>query len=173
MTFFKSHIFLTVFLLSLNGLDIFNDVNDKKLFCIERSRDANTVHYSVNLNADGTLNQDNPIAVFWLKPEKNNKKESLTWVQRKFGYGVEIKSTSKNEVTFVLVCQKDKLLTLKKDENQDYHVFAQLNNQEVILEKINIDFAEGGGFMTPKVNHITLYGINRVSHEKIEEVITP
>lgn len=154
-------------------LSVMAALESKELFIIERSRDTNTVHYSVNFDSKGNINTKNPIEVFWIKPEKNNKKESLTWIQRKYGYGIHIKERNAEYVNFVLVCQKDKLLSLKKGKDQQFHVFTKVKTEEVILEKIVIDFDDGGGFMTPKVNHISLHGVNEVSKDKVIEIISP
>lgn len=172
MNFLKASLVITLSLFGF-GLPI-NPIglnNDEELFVIERNRDANTVHYEVNLEANGHLSLKNPIEVFWIKSEQNNQKESLTWVQRKYGYGIKIKENNKDYVNFVLVCQKDKLLTLKKGKDQEFRVFVKLQNEEVILEKITINFDEGGSFMIPKVNHIVIHGYKETDGTKVEELI--
>lgn len=59
------------------------------LFKIERSRDADVVFYEANLMEDGSLNQENPIIIYWKKFTTNGKTEPLTKVQNSLSYGLK------------------------------------------------------------------------------------
>jgi len=47
----------------------------KILFKIERSRDSDEIWYTLNLNQNGSLNQDMPVKAFWVRKTENNEIE--------------------------------------------------------------------------------------------------
>ena len=82
---------LNIFMILIIGITLtgFKVVDDNKpLFSIGRSKDANEIIYSLNIEKGNKLNFQAPIQVFWLKRTENNKREPLTWIQQKFSYGV-------------------------------------------------------------------------------------
>jgi len=47
----------------------------KILFKIERSRDSDEIWYTLNLNQNGSLNQDMPVKAFWVRKTENKEIE--------------------------------------------------------------------------------------------------
>ena len=61
------------------------------LFIIERSKNANVVHYDARLTADGELDPKEPVIAYWVKLTKDGRREELSWIEKKKAYGFEIK----------------------------------------------------------------------------------
>lgn len=92
------YIFLLVFLLE----SFLVTSAENPLFIIERSKDADEVHYVLNTDQSKNVLHEDPIQVFWLKKTDNNKEEALTWIQNKYSYGIVYLSQSDTSVSFQL-----------------------------------------------------------------------
>lgn len=73
------------------------------LFHIERTRDADQVYYDVNINKDGSLNRERPVNVYWVKYTQDGGQESLTWMQRRYAYGLKILERGGDKMVFQFV----------------------------------------------------------------------
>ena len=61
------------------------------LFIIERSKNANVVHYDARLNADGKLDPKEPVIAYWIMLAEDGRREDLNWIEKKKAYGFDIK----------------------------------------------------------------------------------
>lgn len=91
-------------------------------------------------------------------------------MQRKFAYGLESKSSNNpEEFELQFVSYKKLPLTLKKiDSDQKYHVFANINQKKIQIEKIFVRI-EGGSFWLPNVKYAEITGIDASSNKIITE----
>jgi hypothetical protein len=146
--------------------------NDKNyLFRIERSRDADVVIYEANLREDGSLNQENPVCVYWKKLTDNGKTEPLTKVQNSLSYGLKFLEITSFETEFQLVAFEQSM-TLKKNTDGDYKVYVSIDNQEMEVERIYIWFSNKS-YWFPKVGRVELYTKAASTPEILAKVITP
>jgi hypothetical protein len=60
------------------------------LFIIERSKNANVVHYDARLNADGKLESREPVIAYWIMLAEDGRREDLNWIEKKKAYGFDI-----------------------------------------------------------------------------------
>ncbi len=130
---------------------------ESRLFHIERSRDANIVVYTLNLDPQGYLDTKNPVQASWLMLAKQGQTEPLTLVQRRYGYGLRYISREKEQCSFELVSLPDKPLTLKRNQQGHFKVFVESEEGEVVVEKIAIQF-EDDSFWSPAISGIQLFG---------------
>jgi hypothetical protein len=141
------------------------------LFKIERSRDADVIHYEANLLDDGTLNVENPIRIYWLKHTKNGKTAPLTKVQQGLAYGLKILEVTQEKVEFQFV-SFDQHMTLRKNENGNYRVSTQIKGLVVEVERIYVRFS-GGSYWFPKIGQVEIYAIIPDAGETLFKVIKP
>ncbi len=87
------------------------------LFKIDRSRDPDIVMYDVNLDSQGNLNMSMPISVYWKKITEDGQFESLTGIQRNFGYGLKFQNISETMAEFQFVSSLDRTFELRKSGN--------------------------------------------------------
>ena len=155
--------------------DFPNPKNVKNLlFYVQRTINANTLIYTLNVNKDGELNEEEPIKINWVNYASDSTVESLNYIQRKYAYGVDAQLLDKEKKTysFVFVSYKKKPLYLIKSEvDNKYHVFYQMKNEMVILNSVFIKI-EGGSFWTPKIKYIDVSATN-LKNEKVSERVIP
>ncbi len=150
------------------------NINESQiLFKIERSKDPDEIWYATNLNSDGSLNQDMPIKVFWVKKTENNIVEPLTLIQKRFSYGIKAMNSvddEGNEWHFRLAAYSDRIFMLKRMVSDQYKVFTLSGTKEIALTQIFVKF-DGGSFMFPSIAYAKLIGIETQTGIEISEVI--
>src|SRR4030042_179644 len=86
------------------------------LFIIERSKNANVVHYDARLTADGELDSKEPVIAYWVKLARDGRREELSWIEKKKAYGFEIKPDPEAKgYKMTLVADPQRQLTVKKE----------------------------------------------------------
>ena len=134
------------------------------LFIIERSKNANVVHYDAQLSADGNLDSNEPVIAYWVLLAEDGRREELNWIEKKKAYGFHIKpdpSVNGYKMTVVAISQGQ--ITVRKDGDT---VRAELviDGRPAVLEKIYINASDG--LLGPKVHYIELYGKDLRTGEK-------
>lgn len=95
--------------------------------------------------------------------------ELLISCNRKFAYGIESKTLDNEEFELQFVSYKKLPLTLKKiDSDQKYHVFVNVNQKRIQVEKIFVRI-EGGSFWLPNIKYAEVTGIETSSNKTITE----
>ena len=140
-----------------------------QLFYLQRDPNTNTVIYQLNVNKAGQLDEDEPINVFWIRYGEQGQRQSLNFIQRKFAYGLSAKkvATNKYELKFAAY-NKVQFLLLKSSVDNAFHVYANLPNKQIQLERVYLRI-EGGTFWVPNVKYIELKGLNAATREPIVE----
>ena len=142
--------------------------NGKLLFYIQRTLNKNTIIYELNFNSDGTLNTNEPIHPSWLRYEEGGKKQDLSYIQRKFAYGLEYIALNKQKTDFKIyfVCYKKIYIHLMKYQGNNYSAFALVNNTFMEIKKIFVNI-EGGTMWVPTIKYIDVTGIETASGKYI------
>ncbi|MDT8402497.1 MAG: DUF4833 domain-containing protein [Bacteroidales bacterium] len=144
------------------------------LFQIERSRDADEIWYTVNLDYDGSVNREMPLKVFWVKKSEDNRIEPLTAIQKRFSYGIKTVQAGPSmtgEWNFSLAAYKNRVFTLKKTTGGPYKVYTLSEGRNIEILKMYVKFS-GGTFLSPSVEFVQLSGIDLLSGNEIIEIIT-
>ncbi len=167
-------IFISVFVLSIGFLFVgFNSPSsNQNLFSIGRSKDANEIFYSINLEKNNKLNIEEPIKVYWLKRTENNRIEPLTWIQKKFAYGIVYLSKSENYAKFHFAGYEKRIFELKKNHNNTFRVFTISNDKEVEVNRVFIHIT-GGTFWIPEIPKVELFATIPGTDLKTKETIIP
>lgn len=142
------------------------------LFKIERSKDSNKIFYDLNLTCENTIDTDNPINVYWIKNQENIKTEPLSWIQKKYAYGIKYLNTEDTFAEFQFVSYKKRNFQLKKDADGVFKVFTKFENKEVIVNRIFIQI-DGGTFWVPKISKVELHLEDTFTKEQKVEVFIP
>lgn len=141
---------------------------DNMLFYIQRDPNTNTAVYALNYQENGKINKSNPIKAYWIRYAEKGEQKNFSYIQRKFAYGIESKTLNNDEFEFQFVSYKKFPLTLKKMEDQKYHVFVSVNQKRIQVEKIFVRI-EGGSFWLPNVKYAEVTGIDVSSNKTITE----
>src|SRR3972149_1101371 len=78
-------------ILTLLSVPAAPQVKTNPLFIIQRSKNANVVHYDAQLTADGKLDPKEPVIAYWVMLAKDGRREELNWIEKKKAYGFDIK----------------------------------------------------------------------------------
>jgi len=142
---------------------------DNMLFYIQRDPNINTAIYTINYQDNGKIDKSNPIKAYWIRYAEKGVKKDFTYIQRKFAYGIESKAINNDDFELQFVSYKKLPLTLKKtDSDQKYHVFVNVNQKKIQVEKIFVRI-EGGSFWLPNVKYAEVTGIDVSSNKIVTE----
>ncbi|WP_316821034.1 DUF4833 domain-containing protein [Pedobacter gandavensis] len=142
-----------------------------QLFYLQRDPNTNTIIYELNVNGRGEVNKNEPILVYWLRYDDNDEKKDLSYIQRKFAYGIQTKEIAKDQWEIRFVSHKKiPMYLMQSKEDQKYHVYVTVNNKKIELSKIFVRI-EGGSFWLPNVKYVELTGINTATDTPVVERI--
>jgi len=130
------------------------------LFFLQRTPDANTVVYQLNLEKDGSLNEKYPVKASWIRYEENGAVKELSGIEKKFAYGVKCKALGNEAYEVRLVSYKKlPMYLLKSPGDQQYRLYIKDEGKDLLLKRVFVK-VEGGSFWFPKVHYIDLFTID-------------
>ncbi len=146
-------------------------VKTQPLFIIERSKNANVVHYDARLTADGKLDPKEPVIAYWVLSAEDGRREELSQIEKKKAYGFDIKpDPSAKGYKMTLVAAPQQQITVRK-EGDAVCAEAVIDGRPAVLEKMYIKASDG--LMGPKVEYIELYGKDLETGGKRYQKIVP
>lgn len=142
-----------------------------QLFYLQRDPNTNTIIYELNVNKEGDLNKKEPVKVYWVRYGEKGEKEDLSYIQRKFAYGIQTKELGDNQYELRFVSHKKlPLYLMKSAEDKKYHVYVTVNKKKIQLNRIFVRI-EGGSFWLPNVKYVELRGVNTANKAQTIERI--
>jgi hypothetical protein len=146
-------------------------IKTSPLFIIERSKNANVLHYDARLTADGKLDPKEPVIAYWVMLAEDGRREKLKWIEKKKAYGFTIKpDPSVNGYKMTLAAAPQQRITVKKEKGA-VRAEAVINGRPAVLEKMYINASDG--LTGPKVQYIEVYGKDLQTGEKCREKMVP
>jgi hypothetical protein len=142
-----------------------------QLFYLQRDPNTNTIICELNVNSDGNLDKKEPIKVYWIRYGEKGGREELSYIQRKFAYGIQTKAIGTDEYELRFVSHKKlPMYLMRSAEDKKYHVYVTVNNKKIQLDRIFVRI-EGGSFWLPNVKYVELKGVNTTNKTQIIERI--
>ncbi|WP_046244161.1 DUF4833 domain-containing protein [Hymenobacter terrenus] len=143
-----------------------------QLFYLQRDPNINTVIYQLNLNGAGKLDEDEPVRVFWIRYTEQGERKELSFIQRKFAYGLSAKklATDKYELKFAAY-NKVRFFLMKSPADNAFHVYTTIASKQIVLTRVYLRI-EGGTFWVPNVKYIEFKGWNAASREPVVERVS-
>lgn len=148
---------------------------DNMLFYVHRTVNTNTIVYTLNISKEGKLNELEPIKVFWIKYAQGGKIAPLTFIQRKYAYGIKAKLYDKEKKSFrfeFVSYGKRHFYLMKSPSDNQYHAYGYINNRLTILNNIIVR-VDGGTFWVPNVTSVEVYAKDPATSTTITEIIKP
>lgn len=142
------------------------------MFYLQRDPNTNTVVYEQNQLEKGGLDEKDPIHVYWIRYADGGEKKDLSYLQRKFAYGLTSKKLGKDSYELKFVCYSKLPLYLKKATDGKYHVYVSINGKQAILNRIFVRI-DGGTFWVPNVLYVELKGTDPVTGKAVSERFKP
>ncbi len=141
------------------------------LFTIERSKNANVVHYDARLTSDGKLDSRDPVSAYWIMRAEDGRREELNWMEKEKGYGFDIKpDPSVNGYKMTLMAAPQQQIVVKKC-GETTRAEVVINGRLAVLEKIYINAVDG--LTGPKVHFIMVYGKDLKTGRKLSQKSVP
>lgn len=140
------------------------------LFVIERSTNANVVHYDAWVTRSGALNPREPVIAYWIMLAANGRREDLNGLEKKTGYGFKVvKDTSAALFHMALVSQKGREIRVFLKDGVP-RAETRIGTCSAYLQKIYIST---GKVNVLHVNYMELFGTDTSTSVSCYERITP
>jgi hypothetical protein len=141
--------------------------NARQLFYLQRTSNHNTVVYELNYKK-GVLDKSNPIHVFWIRYTEQGQRAELNFIQRVFAYGVKIKLLPDSSYRVRLVSYAGYSMFLKKGADGKYRLFAPINRQLMVLNRIFVKIT-GGSMWSPDIEYFEVSGVDPATGKPVSE----
>lgn len=143
----------------------------RPLFVIERSKNANVVHYEASLAADGAMDPGEPVVAYWVLLAEDGRRKKLNWLEKKKAYGVKTRpAPSLDGYTLTLAAAPWLPLAVRK-VGDAVRAEVDINSRPAVLEKMFIQAKEK--LLGPKVEYIVLFGNDIATGAACSEKILP
>ncbi len=141
------------------------------LFIIERSKNANVVHYDAQLTAEGKLDPKHPVVAYWIMLAEDGRREDLNWIERKRAYGFDVKpDPAGNGYRMTLVADPQLPITVR-EVGGSVRAELVIDGRRATFEKMYINATDR--VTGPKVNYLELFGKDVQTGEKRYQKIVP
>jgi hypothetical protein len=145
--------------------------NIQRLFYLQRMPNSNTLIYELN-TANGHLNEDEPVHPYWVRYAEKGQKEELSYIQRKFAYGIVSKKIANDQYDVRFVSYKKFPMLLMKANDGKYHIFATVAQKQMMVNRIFAKI-EGGSFWVPNIVYVEFKGTDPNTGREIIERFKP
>lgn len=141
--------------------------NSKQLFYLQRTHNMNTIVYELNIK-NGIMDKENPVRGFWIRYQERGQREELSFIQRKFAFGLKTRKISENQYELSFVSYKKYKMYLRQGPDKKFWVYANINQKPAILNHIFIKI-NGGSFLSPNIEYIEVTGFEPNSRSVVKE----
>jgi hypothetical protein len=131
-----------------------DDFTYDKLFFIQRSKNANEVHYDARVNKDGVLDGKDPVAGYWINKAEDNSRSGISLMQ-KIAYGFDVDPGPDGTYIMKLKAFKERPLKLIKVSGK-WRAQVMIGGKQAYLTKLFVATDESG--VMPKVLYTDLFG---------------
>jgi hypothetical protein len=142
-------------------------VTAEKLFFIQRSKNANEVHYDARVLPDGSLDPKTPVEGYWLNKADGGGRESIGLLQR-IAYGWDVDPASGGTFTMKLKAFPDRPLSLERAAGR-WRARTTIAGKQAHLTRLYVATDESG--VMPKVLHVDLFGEEVEGGKAVQEHI--
>jgi hypothetical protein len=143
-----------------------DDVTYEKLFFIQRSKNANEVHYDARVAKSGQLDEDEPVVGYWINKAEGGGRSSLTFLE-KAAYGYDVEPASGGTYALSLEAFEDRPLTLRKDAKGAWRVAMKVAGKDAYLQKLYVATDESG--FVPSVLHVDVFAVGTADGKPLQE----
>jgi len=145
------------------------------LFYVQRTHNTNTIVYELNYTKDSMLNETEPIKIYWIRYADDGSIKELSYIQRKYAYGLTsfcIDNQKKTfKVNFVSYKKRD-IYLIKTNTEKKYRACMNINNKPAYIDKIFAKI-DGGTFWLPHITYVEIFGKDVSNNKPVSEKIIP
>jgi len=122
-------------------------------FYVQRTPNINTIMYDVNMK-NGVVDDNNPVHVYWIRYTEGGVKQELSFIQRKFAYGVKVSKVGTEKYKLLFAAYDKIPFYLMKSTSGIFHTYVELDGKMMVLNRIYIRIDPGGTFWAPNVKYV-------------------
>jgi Domain of unknown function (DUF4833) len=139
----------------------------QKLFFIQRSKNANEVHYDARLKSDGAIDPENPVEGYWLNKASDGSRSGISLMQR-VAYGFDVEATGNGTYALTLKAFKERPMWIVKAGGR-YRVQTTIAGKQAYMDHLYVATDESG--LIPKVLYVDVFGEEMAGGAAIQEHI--
>jgi hypothetical protein len=136
-----------------------------KLFFIQRSKNANEVHYDARVTKDGSLDPKTPVEGYWLNKAEDGSRNPISLLQR-IAYGFDVDPAAGGTYTMKLKAFGDRPLTLLRVGGR-WRAQTTISGKPAYMTRLYVATDESG--IMPKVLYVDVFGEEVGSAKAIQE----
>ncbi|MGE3538796.1 MAG: DUF4833 domain-containing protein [Candidatus Tectimicrobiota bacterium] len=150
---------------------------DVPLFVIQRSKNTNEVHYSLQVDERCRPASAQPVKAWWKLLEEGPEKTAALSIFDRRAYGIEGQRVRAGEVTFHLKALEQKRIVARTQLTPPRGpctatAHAEIQGQWAVLERIYVQTKEGG--LLPTVLYVDVFGKSGEARATpLQERLTP
>lgn len=141
------------------------------LFYLQRDPTINTVIYALNVDERGNVNREEPLNIYWIRYTEGSIKKDLSYIQRKFAFGIDSKEVGRDKYELRFVSRKTLVFMLQRGADRNFYVSIALNNKNIKVSRIYVRI-EGGSFWLPNVKYADIEGTDMATGKPVSERIS-
>ncbi len=142
------------------------------LFVIERSLNANVVHYDARLAPDGRLDPHQPLVAYWIMAAEDGRRQELTLLEklRAYGFTAQPERSAAESYRIVLAAEKKREIHVYR-EHDAVRAEMKIAGYRAYLHKVFVSTHKSLGIQVP--NYIELFGDDIATGDQRYEKLLP
>lgn len=137
------------------------------LFYLQRTPNTNTIICELN-EKNGEPDPEDPVHVLWIRYTEQKQRQELNFIQRHFAYGINSRALGNGAYELHFVSYKKIVLFLRKSPVDNlHHVYVNIDNKQMLLNRIFIKINPGGTFWSPNVEYFEFKGVDTESGKEL------
>ncbi len=141
------------------------------LFLIERTTNANVIHYEARVGQDRKLDSRQPVIAYWIMAAENGRRQELNVLERTRAYGFAIRPDGSND-SYTITLASDRRRPIQVYLRDGIaHAETTIGGHRAFLQKIFVTTRKVLTLNEPV--SAELYGVDVVTGEPRYEKVTP
>lgn len=141
------------------------------LFIIERSTNANVIHYDAKIGKDGALDPKEPVIVYWVMAAEDGRRQKLSALEKSRAYGFTIRRDSSDKSYWMkLVSQKRREIQILQEAGK-VRAVTLIGGHYAFLRKIYVKTRKSGLLRT--ADYFELFGDDVSNGQDCYEKVAP
>ena len=140
------------------------------LFYMQRNKNENTIVYEANRDANGKLNIEEPVHIYWLRWAYEGDSTELNWVEKNIAFGCQIldKDLTNNSFQLSHVSLEHINFNLSIDSTGQAIAIAKIADKKARLTSLYVQATEYT-WRWPKPRYLILYGQDLKTGRAVQE----
>lgn len=145
--------------------------SDQPLFIIERSTNANVIHYDARIGKDGQLDPKVPVVAYWIMAAEDGRRQSLSATEKRMAYGFTIRRDGSGQFyRMILVSQKQREINIYRQGDR-VRADMLIAGRRAYLRRIYVRTRKRGLFRSAE--YFELFGTDIATGEECYEKVAP